>query len=133
MGIQRFDTERLSSDRSFMGNLDEDDYRQEKRQMRSMQDDDEEEELRVPTAQHLPKRSLPKQDRRREAPSKQRDKFRGSIEEDEFDKLVDRMQALSLDDPKYGILYMKACKLNPLAVDCLYKPVINQVSQVPVQ
>ena len=133
LGIQRFDTERLSSDHSFMGNLDEDDYRQKKRQMRSMQDDDEEEELRVPTAQHLPKRSLPKQDRRREAPSNQRDKFRGSLEEDEFDKLVDRMQALSLDDPKYGILYMKACKLNPLAVDCLYKPVINQVSQVPVQ
>ena len=143
LGIQRFDTERLSSDIDYWHNLDEEDNRQfpaslqKKKQKRvtrfiSPDDngDDDEEEQRVPATHHQSRRSMQRQDQKREVPVRQRDKPQNSSE-DEFDKLVERMQALSLDDPKYGIMYMKACRLNPLAADCLRKPMVNKVSQMP--
>lgn len=46
-------------------------------------------------------------------------------EDKEFDQLVDKMQQMSLSDPQYGLLYLKVCRMQPLAAECLLKPIIG--------
>ncbi|KAI9068743.1 hypothetical protein FKP32DRAFT_1600321 [Trametes sanguinea] len=48
--------------------------------------------------------------------------------EKEFNQLVDQMQNLSLDDPKYGFLYLKVCAMKPMAAECLPKPKVNNAA-----
>ncbi|KAI9060443.1 hypothetical protein FKP32DRAFT_1613477 [Trametes sanguinea] len=45
-----------------------------------------------------------------------------------FNQLVDQMQNLSLDDPKYGFLYLKVCEIKLMAAECLPKPKINNAA-----
>ncbi|KAI1791113.1 hypothetical protein LXA43DRAFT_973301 [Ganoderma leucocontextum] len=137
LGVERFDTERLSSDDGYLYASDEEDdglpaSLRKKRQPKTTRvipddsdDEDDGEKHKSPITRTLP----------HEAMRHKKDKQRNSPGDDEFDKLVDQMQALSLDDPKYGILFMKACKLNPLAADCLRRPMVNRerVAHMPTQ
>ncbi|KAL7280492.1 hypothetical protein ACG7TL_005424 [Trametes sanguinea] len=47
-------------------------------------------------------------------------------EEKEFDELVEQMKKLALSDPQYGLSFLKACSMKPMAADCLPHPQVNQ-------
>ncbi|TBU21913.1 hypothetical protein BD311DRAFT_782659 [Dichomitus squalens] len=132
LSIQRFDTERLGSDEAYTYDSEnEKELRKddgEKKRARKpkhspvFDDSDTEEEDSDSYSKVFwsPSRELSKEET---ASSKKEQK--GLSSDDEFDKLVDQMQSLSLEDPKYGILFLKACKLRPMAADCLRRPMIN--------
>ncbi|KAF5385194.1 hypothetical protein D9615_001517 [Tricholomella constricta] len=68
--------------------------------------------------------------RRKQKPSKKLPKARISetpkkIPKSEVDDLIDQLAELSIDDPKYGVLYYRAYKLDNMITQCLPPPRLN--------
>ncbi|KAI9068670.1 hypothetical protein FKP32DRAFT_1555612, partial [Trametes sanguinea] len=136
----RFDTERLGSDEPYDVDSEEESdespepertssTRQRKSKPRSRraqpewkedEDSDEEEfEERVRTQpRKAPRAAKGKEDSRAKKEVKS--------EEKEFDELVEQMKKLAVSDPQYGLLFLKACSMKPMAADCLPRPQVNQ-------
>ncbi|KAJ3019325.1 hypothetical protein NUW54_g112 [Trametes sanguinea] len=137
LGVDRFDTERLGSGEWSENESDRvsDDFPEisvpkSRKHARGHQSSDDESDFS-------------EEDSRRSAPQEYRhapDRITGGEtlrkaegkrkfeDEKEFNQLVDQMQNLSLDDPKYGFLYLKVCAMKPMAAECLPKPKVNNAA-----
>ena len=51
-------------------------------------------------------------------------------EQDDVEQIIKQLGKLSLDDPKYGLLYYRAIKLDTAVAQCVQPPVVNNRSTV---
>ncbi|KAI0671979.1 hypothetical protein C8Q78DRAFT_972111 [Trametes maxima] len=140
LGVNRFDTERLGSEDLYEEDTDDESNdlrelerltskRPKKTKARSRKtqvdvkgdedSDDEDYETRA-----LP-REVPRAMERKEQREKDTKKSVAK-EEKEFEELIECMKNLSVSDRQYGLLFLKACTLKPLAAECLPRPQVNQ-------
>ncbi|KAJ8462651.1 hypothetical protein ONZ51_g10764 [Trametes cubensis] len=138
LGVDRFDTERLRSDDLYKEDSDEDqsdDLRElerpstkrtkktmaRSRKTQSGWKDDEEDSDDEDFDRTLP-REVPRAVEKESKVSKEK------VEEKEFEDLVEKMKKLSVSDPQYGLLFLKACTMKPIAAECLPRPQVNQAA-----
>ncbi|OBZ67471.1 hypothetical protein A0H81_12661 [Grifola frondosa] len=140
----RFDTERLDSDGIDRQNFEFDS---------DISSDEGSDEEDVPR-KRLPKKQSTKRTKRRtvtlivtrrtkKSPSREPlPKLRSSVKKKEapkdrdvpeIDRLVQQMNKLSIDDPKYGQLFLQASAINPLVAQCLQMPRVNQLQNTRQQ
>ncbi|KAI9057610.1 hypothetical protein FKP32DRAFT_1681292 [Trametes sanguinea] len=116
LGVNRFDTERLERTSSTRQRKSRPRSRRAQPEWKEDEDSDEEEfEERVRTQpRKAPRAAKGKEDSRAKKEVKS--------EEKEFDELVEQMKKLAVSDPQYGLLFLKACSMKPMAaIVCLVR------------
>ncbi|KAL5514872.1 hypothetical protein ACEPAG_2188 [Sanghuangporus baumii] len=119
LNADRFD--RLEDDDNqgsfkFLRTADEDNKEDE-------EDEEAEKKPREAMRDRIRETQMPKLD----YPSTSRTKIKETTQE-EVENLIDQMSKLSLSDPKYGLLYYKAVKLDPLVAQTVRPPDVSRSS-----
>ncbi|KAL5476573.1 hypothetical protein ACEPAI_3253 [Sanghuangporus weigelae] len=119
LNADRFD--RLEDDDNqgsfqFLRAADEEDKKNE-------EEEEVEERPREHTRDRIRETQMPKLD----YPALSRTKTKETTQ-DEVESLIDQMSKLSLSDPKYGLLYYKAVKLDPLVAQAVRPPNVSRSS-----
>lgn len=142
LSMDRFDTERLGIRRSYRDQSDDEDSDCEedertqagryspqpgRRAGRFDEEDDsdtDEPELR---RRQLQKHGNSKQEKFRDGSSIRQTTQAPNHQsnEAELDALIGKLQTLSLDDPKYSVAYLKACRLDPNVERCFHSPILK--------
>ncbi|KAI0375520.1 hypothetical protein BV20DRAFT_1031983 [Pilatotrama ljubarskyi] len=117
LGVNRFDTERLGMDDLYEGDSDD--------------ESDEVWEIEEPAK----RKKAVRNERARKAYRDDDDSDESDDEEQnaqngesDFDELIERMKELSVNDPQYGLLYLKAVTIQPMVEDCMPRPQVNQTA-----
>ncbi|EIW51202.1 uncharacterized protein TRAVEDRAFT_137787, partial [Trametes versicolor FP-101664 SS1] len=141
LSVDRFDTERLGSDNTYLDQSDDedDDYFEEITGIgrgRAERDSpvpnrkvarfDKEDDSDTEDPEQELKETKKKQEKPKPTPVPTPSR---KPEDVELDGLIQQLHTLRLDDPLYGAAYLKACRIDPNVQNCFYQPILRPPPQ----